>query len=324
MQTMFKKKLGFLLGVMVLLSVAGYLICLLAGNKKQLNQDDRFLLVTSFYPMYVLAENLTDGMEGVEVSNLTENQTGCLHDYQLTSKDMKLLSGADVLLVNGAGMELFVEKILENTKNVTVIEASHGIPLLEGSSHGHDHDHEESGEEENGHEEHSHEENGHVWMDVSRYRRQAATVKKELQQQLPEQKEALEQAAAVYDEKLQKLEAQVGELKTETEGLPVVIFHEAFAYFADSLGMEVLATLSLDEETVPGAGEIATVIGEINYHGGAVLFVEPENARYAEKILAETEAVVVYLNPLTTGTGAPESYITGMQKNLDAVSGICK
>ena len=217
MQTMFKKKLGFLLGVMVLLSVAGYLICLLAGNKKQLNQDDRFLLVTSFYPMYVLAENLTDGMEGVEVSNLTENQTGCLHDYQLTSKDMKLLSGADVLLVNGAGMELFVEKILENTKNVTVIEASHGIPLLEGSSHGHDHDHEESGEEENGHEEHSHEENGHVWMDVSRYRRQAATVKKELQQQLPEQKETLEQAAAVYDEKLQKLTMQVEELKAETE-----------------------------------------------------------------------------------------------------------
>ena len=324
MQTMFKKKLGFLLGVMVLLSVAGYLICLLTGNKKQLNQDDRFLLVTSFYPMYVLAENLTDGMEGVEVSNLTENQTGCLHDYQLTSKDMKLLSEADVFLVNGAGMELFVEKILENTKNITVIEASHGIPLLEGSSHGHDHDHEESGEEENGHEEHSHEENGHVWMDVSRYRRQAATVKKELQQQLPEQKEALEQAAAVYDEKLQKLEAQVEELKAETEGLPVVIFHEAFAYFADSLGMEVLATLSLDEETVPGAGEIATVIGEINYHGGAVLFVEPENARYAEKILAETEAVVVYLDPLTTGTGAPESYITGMQKNLDEVSGICK
>lgn len=322
MQTMFKKKLGFLLGVMVLLSVAGYLICLLAGNKKQLNQDDRFLLVTSFYPMYVLAENLTDGMEGVEVSNLTENQTGCLHDYQLTSKDMKLLSGADVLLVNGAGMELFVEKILENTKNVTVIEASHGIPLLEGSSH--DHDHEESGEEENGHEEHSHEENGHVWMDVNRYRRQAATVTKELQQQLPEQKEALEQAAAVYNEKLQKLTMQVEELKAETEGLPVVIFHEAFAYFADSLGMEVLATLSLDEETVPGAGEIATVIGEINYHGGAVLFVEPENARYAEKILAETEAVVVYLDPLTTGTGAPESYITGMQKNLDAVSGICK
>ena len=324
MQTMFKKKLGFLLGVMVLLSVAGYLICLLTGNKKQLNQDDRFLLVTSFYPMYVLAENLTDGMEGVEVSNLTENQTGCLHDYQLTSKDMKLLSEADVFLVNGAGMELFVEKILENTKNITVIEASHGIPLLEGSSHGHDHDHEESGEEENGHEEHSHEENGHVWMDVSRYRRQAATVKKELQQQLPEQKEALEQAAAVYDEKLQKLEAQVEELKAETEGLPVVIFHEAFAYFADSLGMEVLATLSLDEETVPGAGEIATVIGEINYHVGAVLFVEPENARYAEKILAETEAVVVYLDPLTTGTGAPESYITGMQKNLDEVSGICK
>ena len=59
--------------------------------------------------MYVLAENLTEGVSGIEVSNLTENQTGCLHDYQLTSRDMKLLSRADVFLVNGAGMELFME-----------------------------------------------------------------------------------------------------------------------------------------------------------------------------------------------------------------------
>lgn len=316
---MFKKKLGFLLGVMVLLSVTGYLVCLLAGSEKKINNEETFSLVTSFYPMYVLAENLTAGVDGVTVSNLTENQTGCLHDYQLTSRDMKLLSRADAFLINGAGMELFMDKVLENNAELPVIEAAHGIPLLEGV--GHSHNHEEAEEhDDHDHEEHSHEENGHVWMDVERYRQQVVAVKEALQQLLPEQKTALEEAASDYDAKLQTLAQCVSELKEDTNGLPVVIFHEAFAYFAESLGMEVLVALSLDEETVPSAGEIAEVIEEIRYHGGAFVFIEQEYAAYADKILAETDASVVYLNPLTTGDGSLDSYYEEMQKNLDSIS----
>ena len=127
---MFKKKLGFLVGVMVLLSLTGWLVCLLAGNGKKVNTDGEFLLVTSFYPMYVLAENLTAEAEDVTVSNLTENQTGCLHEYQLFPEDMKLLTRADAFLINGAGMELFMDNVLEATPKLPVREASHGIMLL--------------------------------------------------------------------------------------------------------------------------------------------------------------------------------------------------
>ncbi len=328
---MFKKKLGFLLGIMVALSLAGYMICLLAGGSKQLNKEENFLMVTSFYPMYVLAQNLTEGVEGVTVSNLTENQTGCLHDYQLTSKDMKLLSDADAFLINGAGMELFVEKVLENCEGLPVLEASHGITLLEGIAHNHEHgeehpeeEHEEHSEEghlheEHSHEGHSHEENGHVWMDVEKYRAQLHTVKDDLQQLLPEQKAALEEAAGEYDAKLEELSDGIEKLQAETNGVPVVIFHEAFAYLADSLGMEVLMALSLDEETVPSAGEFAEVIEEINYHGTAWILIEEAYAEHAEKLLAETDAEIIFLDPLTTGDGAVDSYITGMQKNLEAI-----
>lgn len=329
---MFKKKLGFLAGVMVLLSLAGYLVCLLAGSGKQLNKDGEFLLVTSFYPMYVLAENLTEGVDGVTVSNLTENQTGCLHDYQLTSRDMKLLSRADAFLINGAGMELFMEKVLENNKELPVLEAAHGIALLEGVEHNHDHGEEDHGHEaeqeasqdEHSHEEHSHAENGHVWMDVEHYRTQLATVKEELKQLLPEQTEALEAAAAAYDGKLNVLSVEMAGLKKKTKGIPVVIFHEAFAYLAESLDMEVLMALSLDEETVPSAGEIAEVIEEINYHGYAVIFIEEAYAEHAQKILAETAAEVVYVNPLTTGDGGVDSYISGMWSNLEAIQEIAE
>ena len=336
---MFKKKLGFLAGIMVLLSLAGYMICLLVGGTKQLEKEDGFLLVTSFYPMYVLAENLTAGVEGVTVANLTENQTGCLHDYQLTSRDMKLLSGADAFLINGAGMELFVEKVMENYSGLPVIEASHGIALLEGVQHNHghgeeehpedkaleDHDHAEEdhehAEEEHVHESegHDHAENGHVWMNVEHYRTQLAATKNELQQLLPQQKDALEAAADAYDKKLQELSAEIETLKGKTKEIPVVIFHEAFAYLAESLEMDVLMALSLDEETVPSAGEIAEVIEEIRYHGYALLLIEEDYAEHAEKILVETKAEVVYINPLTTGNGSVDSYLAGMRSNLEAV-----
>lgn len=324
---MFKKKLGFLAGVMLLLSVAGYIICLLAGGK-QWNKEEGFVLVTSFYPMYVLAENLTAGVEGAEVYNLTENQTGCLHDYQLTSQDMKLLAQADAFVIHGAGMELFMEKVVKNNPQLPVIEASAGISLLEGQGHTHNHGEtghngqkDADGEPEHGTLEteetgHLHEENGHVWMDVKRYRMELTTVKEALIALLPEDGEALEKAAASYDKKLAELSDTVAELKEDTKGMPVVIFHEAFAYFAESLGMEVLMALSLDEETVPSAGKIAEVIEEIRYHGSALILIEEAHASYAEKILAETEAEVVYLDPLTTGDGSAESYIVGMQKNL--------
>lgn len=334
---MFKKKLGFLLCVMLVLSIAGYIICSMAGSK-QIKEEDDFLLVTSFYPMYVLAQNLTAGIEDVTVENLTENQTGCLHDYQLTSKDMKLLSKADAFLIHGAGMELFLDKVMAQYEDLPLIEASEGMILLEGIVHEHtgeefvddsehiaaaddiyiEENHVHTEEEEHGHD-HDHSENGHVWMDVKRYREEVVTVTKGLLEVLPEQKTALEKAAALYDAELLKLQNDCERLREVTEGVYVVIFHEAFAYLAESLGMDVLMALSLDEETTPSAGEIAEIIEEIKYHGTALLLIEEQYASSAEKIAAETNAKIVYTDPLTTGDGAADSYIKGMQKNLEQI-----
>ena len=65
--------------------------------------DGKLRIVTSFYPIYLDTINLAGGVEGVEVVNLTKPQTGCLHDYQLTTEDMKMLETADIFVVNGFG-----------------------------------------------------------------------------------------------------------------------------------------------------------------------------------------------------------------------------
>lgn len=327
---MLKKKLLFLLGVMVLLSLAGAGLIFVVHDGGGEGTQKHKVFVTSFYPVYILAENLTEGTRTV-VTNLADQQTGCLHDYQITTKDRRLLSTADALILNGAGMELFLEDIVEQEPELPVLELSEGISLLSGPVHDHDHAHAEDEEHEHA-EEHEHDEehehagehehsgeNGHVWMDITRYRQQAKTLYRGLVLLDPEQAEGYRRAYEVYEEKLAALEQETDELSQKTKGLPVVLFHEAYPYLADRLGMEVLVSVALDEDAVPSAGEIAEMIKELRQHGGGLILIEEQYAAHADKILAETEARVVFIDPLTTGDGNPDSYLTQMRANLEAI-----
>ena len=101
-------------------------------SREQLKEGN-LLVVTSFYPMYVAAENVIGDVEGVTLENLSEPQTGCLHDYQLTAADMKLLSKADVFIVNGGGIESFLSDVAESYPNLKIIQACDGIELLQAA-----------------------------------------------------------------------------------------------------------------------------------------------------------------------------------------------
>ena len=102
-------------------------------QKQEQAKGGNLLVVTSFYPMYVATENVIGDVEGVTLENLSEPQTGCLHDYQLTAADMKLLSKADVFIVNGGGIESFLSDVAESYPDLKIVQACDGIDLLESA-----------------------------------------------------------------------------------------------------------------------------------------------------------------------------------------------
>jgi len=95
--------------------------------------QENITVVTSFYPMYIAADNLLQGVDGVTLQNLSEPQTGCLHDFQLTPEDMKLLSTADVFVINGSGAETFIADVIKQYPKLKVIDATKNFKNL--SSH---------------------------------------------------------------------------------------------------------------------------------------------------------------------------------------------
>ena len=125
-----------------------------SGNTKNTDEaDDILTVVTSFYPMYIAALNIVDGVEGVRLENLSEPQTGCLHDFQLTPEDMKLLSTADVFVINGGGIELFMSDVAKAYPKLDVVEACEDVALLseDDADSDHDHDHDADTESDSDH-----------------------------------------------------------------------------------------------------------------------------------------------------------------------------
>ncbi len=258
-------------------------------------KDSGKTIVCSFYPVYVLVENLMDGT-GVNVVNMTPSLTGCLHDYQITTKDMKSLEEADLLVINGGGMEPFMDSIKKNYPRLSVIETASTHPESETP---------------------------HIWMSIdwemdcidhvgdllmSYYPNSKDIIAKNIERYIDEVNEA-------YKRKLDFMDA----VTASGRDIHFICFNEAFEVLVDSMEYEKIAVFSLDENETPSAGEISEAIEKAKEEGDVLILIEKDLAFHADKIVKETGAGVVYCDPLTAGDGSPDSYIIGMKSNFDAL-----
>ena len=307
-----KKKLFYLLAVFLLVEVFCAGVIGLASTPEE--EESERVIVTSFYPVYLLARNLTDGISGITVRNLTENHSGCIHDYQLTTEDMRLLEQADLFLINGGGMESFLEAAAKRLPDLEIVTVSGGIELLENDSlhvHAEESDHD-----------HSEEANAHVWTDPSRYLMQIENMTDALCEYDPANAEGYRANAEEYADSVRRLEEELDALRERAQGVPVVLFHDAFVYLADAIGMEIVSTVDLDADTSLAPGDLSDMIEETAAHGGQMYWQEAGAENPAGEMLAEETGAKGYdLNPLTTGSaqGPLSAYLDGMRQNIEVI-----
>ena len=255
------------------------------------------LVLASFYPMYITALNVAQGVPGIEVKNMTRPQTGCLHDYQMTPEDMQTISRAWCFVVNGGGMESFLDKVRAQYPSIHTITASTGIPLIKGD-----------GEEGD---------NPHVWVSVSNTITQVNTVCTGLCEADPEHAVLYRANAAGYVKKLEALRTRMHEGLATVSSRNIITFHEAFPYFAQEFELTIAAVIEREPGSEPSAGELAETVGIVKEKGVKALFAEPQYpAKAAETIARETGARVYTLDPAVSGPDAPDAYIRIMDQNL--------
>lgn len=275
-------------------------------------EEARLTVVCTTYPIYLFASALSEDVEGVVVERLDTGSVSCLHDYTLSMSDMKKIEKADVIAINGAGLEDFLEDALA-TSDAVVIDCSEGIPLLESLDHDHD---------EDDHEGHDHGHwDPHYWMDPRRMSVAAHNLLSGLVQADPEYREeynwypvtrVLSRASEIHREAAEYWKPMISGLIT---------FHDGFQYFADLYDLPLLASIEEEAGSEASAKEIVEITELIKEYSIPVIFTEVNGSDATASALArETGCKVLQLNMLMSPPEDPDEdklsyYVQGLLEN---------
>lgn len=298
-------------------------------------------VLATTYPVYLLTRAVAQTSPDVQVDLLIPAQTGCPHDYALTPKDMQKLSKANVVIINGLGMESFLEKPLAAAgKKIAVIDSSKGInAIVEEHDEDQDADHGKAGAahkddhntaaaakghdhaQEHGHD-HGHDHGGlnpHAFSSPLQAAVMARNIGRGLAAAAPVAAKNCPQAADAYAARLEALGQRLAAVGANAANKNVVALHDGMAYLVRDAGLNLVDVIQEDEEAQPSAARLLDLVKKIKESKPVVLIGEPQ---YSDKpvlaLAAETGVPAVQLDPLASGpSGAPlDYYETVMSKNI--------
>jgi manganese/iron transport system substrate-binding protein len=259
------------------------------------------------------------GGDGVEVFSIVP-VGGSPETFQPSPRDAGRISESQVVFENGLGLDSWVEDLIESVGNQeqTVVKLSEGLEPPEGGEH-----EEEHGEEEEQVHEHA-EGNPHLWLDVANAEHYVERIRDTLVEIDPEGAEEYEANAEEYLARLEELDGyireRIGNIPEERRKL--VTFHDAFPYFAEAYGFELVGVVLENPEAEPGSREVAEVVRKIEEEEVPAVFTEPQfNVGLADTIAQEAGVEVreLYTDTLTDEE-AGDTYEAMMRTNIDRIS----
>ena len=277
-------------------------------------------VVASIKPIHSLISYV---MDGVGTPGLLVDGSSSPHTFQLKPSHATMLQEADIVFWIGEDLESFLETPLESiakdAKQVTLME-SEDIEMLKfreknvfddhddhGDDHGDDHDeehgdeHDEHGDEHDEHAHHDGHNHGefdiHFWLDPEIAKTIVQIAAKEMSEIDPAN-------ASKYEANAAKALNELDQLINDTRGkinkdATYVVFHDAYQYFEQRFGIEVIGALTVNPEVLPGAKQLAEIREVIEHEGVNCLFSEPQfNPSIAETIASDTGVKAAVLDPL--------------------------
>ena len=256
-------------------------------------------------PVYEFTTRLCEGTD-ITVTRLVTESVSCLHDYALNVRQVRAVEAAEVVVINGAGMEEFMDGLLQGR---STINASGGIPLLVSEAHDHGH-------EEESHEGHSHEEDPHIWLSPEVAKDMAANICDGLKNQYPQHADAFEENLEALHGQLEELHAYGESQLSALSCRDLITFHDGFAYLADCFDLHILRAVEEESGSEASAAELIKLIEEVERHDLPAIFTEANGSVSAAAIVARETGIDTYaLDMAMSG----DSYFDAMYHNIDTL-----
>lgn len=268
-----------------------------AINRNKTKQSDgKIRILTSFYPIYIMTLNITNGVNNVEVSNMADKLNGCIHDYTLTTTDLKKFETANIFIENGAGLESFTDKIVNSYKDLKVIYAAQNVTNFIYSD--------------------DNESNSHIWLSIENYKNEVQTIASKLSE-IDEANSGLYNANAnQYIEKLNELQSKFKQLDLSNK--KAICLDESLEYLLKENNIdETLIETDHDQASI-SAELIKETIYKMNSEEIKAIFIDKNDSdKLAKALQNETGAKIYVLNSGMNGEKNLNSYIDLMNQNYE-------
>ena len=307
------------------LSAMSLLLGLVACGAPSVNNTDAtpgkgVNVVTTFLPITLFTEAVAG--DCADVTALIPPNLGP-HDFQATPSDLTDLSGANVLVKNGLGMEEFLDDLISSAdnKDLVVIDSSSGVKTIKASGGGHHDDHHADEHHDHGHG-HSHgEDDPHIWLDPVRAAQQVENIRDGLVKADPSCAEEYNRNAEQFSAKLNELNTEFTAKLKPYSGKTFVAFHDFATYFANRYSLKAEFLVDLPEMN-PSPADLQRVSAQVKASGLKALLSEPQEGNRSFNALAKDLGVnIVEFNPLEMGSAesakVPGTYFEVMRSNVN-------
>ena len=256
-------------------------------------------------PVYEFTTRICQGTD-ISVARLVTESVSCLHDYALNVRQVRAVEAAEVVVISGAGMEEFMEDMLQGRNT---IDASEGIELIEPEEHHHEH-------EEESHEGHSHEEDPHIWLSPVNASAMAENICDGLSAKYPEYSDKFEENLSQLQAELDALRAYGEENLTNLSCRDLITFHDGFNYLADCYDLHILRAVEEESGSEASAAELIELIEEVERHDLPAIFTECNGSVSAAGIIARETGAGSFALDMAMGG---DSYFEAMYHNIDTL-----
>ena len=300
----------------VLLPIVCLATILLHGRPVGATEPTLRVLATTF-PVYQIIRNLVQGVDGLSVDLMIPAEMGCPHDYALTPQDMRKLAQADILVINGLGLEEFMgAPVKKANPKLTIVDSSEGVgPILRYSGqtvpnkggktgterrsgndrHGHDKDH-------GHHHDHDDGPNPHLFASPRMAALMTGTIGRALAKRHPAGAARIGANAEAYAGRLNQLADDMADLGKRLANTRIVTQHGVFDYLARDMGLEVVAVVQAHGGQNPSAAEMRAIVATIGAKKAGGLFTEPQYpAAVGATIARESGIPTARLDPAANG-----------------------
>ena len=267
----------------VIIILTAFLLLFSAGCSVQ-KKTGKIKVGTTIFPLYDFVRNIGgDFIEPVLIVQPGESP----HTFSPTIEDLKKLTGAKVIFVNGFGLDEWVGKVARSVNIKTEVNVNKNLKSIVEKHSG----------------------NPHLWLNPEYAARECKVIADTLSEIDPGHSSYYRKNYEEYANKILKtaksLKKEVNKLKNKN----FIAFHPAYTYFAEYFGLNEIAVIEKVPGQKPTPKELISIENLVKSGKAKVLFKEPQlSSDIVDAIKEDTGIKVETLDPLG-GTKERNSYI---------------